>query len=57
VRDGRLQIVLRSHEYASLPDHFVMPEGWPSDPNVRAFIDAVVPRLRAKFSSPVDATT
>jgi DNA-binding transcriptional LysR family regulator len=50
VRDGRLQIVLRSDEYAPLPVHIVAPEGRLSVPKVRAFVDFAVPRLRAQFA-------
>jgi DNA-binding transcriptional LysR family regulator len=50
VRDGRLQIVLRSDEYAPLPVHVVTPEGRLSVPKVRAFVDFAVPRLRARFA-------
>ena len=50
VRAGRLQIVLRSHEHAPLPVHIVTPEGRLSVPKVRAFVDFVVPRLRAQFA-------
>ena len=50
VRDGRLQIVLRSDEYAPLPVHIVTPEGRLSVPKVRAFVDFAVPRLRARFA-------
>jgi DNA-binding transcriptional LysR family regulator len=45
VREGRLQIVLRSDEHAPLPVHVVTPEGRLSVPKVRAFVDFVVPRL------------
>jgi DNA-binding transcriptional LysR family regulator len=50
VRDGRLQIVLRSDELVPLPVHIVTPEGRLFVPKVRAFVDFVVPRLRAQFS-------
>ena len=50
VRDGRLQVVLRSDEYAPLPVHIVTPEGRLSVPKVRAFVDFTVPRLRAQFA-------
>jgi DNA-binding transcriptional LysR family regulator len=50
VRDGRLQIVLRSDEYAPLPVHIVTPEGRLSVPKVRAFVDFAVPRPRAQFA-------
>ena len=50
VRDGRLQIVLRSHEDAPLPVHLIMPEGRISVPKVRAFVDFVVPHLRTQFA-------
>jgi DNA-binding transcriptional LysR family regulator len=50
VRDGRLQVVLRSDEYAPLPVHIVTPEGRLSVPKVRAFVDFAVPRLRAQFA-------
>jgi DNA-binding transcriptional LysR family regulator len=50
VREGRLQIVLRSDEHAPLPVNVVTPEGRLSVPKVRAFVDFVVPRLRAQFA-------
>jgi DNA-binding transcriptional LysR family regulator len=50
VRDGRLQVLLRSDEYAPLPVHIVTPEGRLSVPKVRAFVDFAVPRLRAQFA-------
>jgi DNA-binding transcriptional LysR family regulator len=50
VRDGRLRIVLRSDEHAPLPVHVVTPQGRLSVPKVRAFVDFVVPRLRAQFA-------
>ena len=50
VRDGRLRIVLRSDEHAPLPVHIVTPQGRLSVPKVRAFVDFVVPRLRAQFA-------
>ena len=50
VRDGRLQILLRSDEPAPLPVHIVTPQGRLSAPKVRAFVDFVVPRLRAEFA-------
>jgi len=50
VKDGRLQIVLRSDECAAIPAHVVLPEGRLAVPKVRAFVDYVVPRLRAQFA-------
>jgi DNA-binding transcriptional LysR family regulator len=50
VREGRLRIVLRSDEHAPLPVHVVTPQGRLSVPRVRAFVDFVVPRLRAQFT-------
>jgi DNA-binding transcriptional LysR family regulator len=50
VRAGRLEIVLKSHEYGLLPVQLVMPEGRISIPKVRAFVDYVVPRLRSQFA-------
>jgi DNA-binding transcriptional LysR family regulator len=50
VRNGRLQILLRSDEPAPLPVHVVTPQGRLSVPKVRAFVDFVVPRLRAQFA-------
>jgi DNA-binding transcriptional LysR family regulator len=50
IRDGRLQVVLKSHEFAPSPVHIIMPEGRLSIPKVRAFVDLIVPRLRKKFS-------
>jgi DNA-binding transcriptional LysR family regulator len=58
VRNGRLQILLRSDEHAPLPVHIVTPQGRLSVPKVRAFADFVVPRLRAQFARlAVDAGT
>ena len=50
VREGRLRILLRSDEHAPLPAHIVTPQGRLSVPKVRAFVDFVVPRLRAQFA-------
>jgi DNA-binding transcriptional LysR family regulator len=50
VRNGRLQVLLRSDEYSPLPVHIVTPEGRLSVPKVRAFVDFAVPRLRAQFA-------
>jgi DNA-binding transcriptional LysR family regulator len=50
VRDDRLRIVLRSHEYAPVPVHLIMPEGRLSAPKIRAFVDLTVPRLRTQFA-------
>jgi DNA-binding transcriptional LysR family regulator len=50
VRQGRLQIVLKSHEHAPVPVHLIMPEGRLSVPKVRAFVDLAVPRLRTQFA-------
>src|ERR1700730_8375664 len=50
VRAGRLRILLRSDEHAPLPAHIVTPQGRLSVPKVRAFVDFVVPRLRAQFA-------
>jgi DNA-binding transcriptional LysR family regulator len=58
IRNGRLQILLRSDEHAPLPVHIVTPQGRLSVPKVRAFADFVVPRLRAQFARlAVDAGT
>ncbi len=51
LRDGRLHIVLGSHERTPLPIHILLPEGRLSVPKVRAFIDFLVPRLRTQFSN------
>jgi DNA-binding transcriptional LysR family regulator len=50
VRDGRLQIVLRSNEHAPFPVHVITPEGRRSVPKVRAFVDFALPRLRKQFA-------
>jgi DNA-binding transcriptional LysR family regulator len=50
VRDGRLQIALRSYECAPVPVHLIMPEGRISVPKVRFFLDFAVARLRAQFA-------
>jgi DNA-binding transcriptional LysR family regulator len=49
VHDGRLEIVLKSHECPPLPVHLIMPEGRIMSPKVRAFVDFVIPRLRSQF--------
>jgi DNA-binding transcriptional LysR family regulator len=56
VRDGRLQVVLKPHEYTPLPVHILLPEGRLSVPKVRAFVDFLVPRLRMKLSGLHDGT-
>jgi DNA-binding transcriptional LysR family regulator len=50
VRDGRLQILLHSDEYAAVPAHVILPEGRLAVPKVRVFVDFVVPRLRKQFA-------
>jgi DNA-binding transcriptional LysR family regulator len=50
VRDGRLQILLRSDDYAAIPAHVILPEGRLAVPKVRVFVDFVVPRLRKQFA-------
>jgi DNA-binding transcriptional LysR family regulator len=50
LREGRLQILLRSEEHAPLPVHIVTPQGRLSVPKVRTFVDFAVPRLRARFA-------
>ncbi len=50
VRDGRLAIMLKSHEHPPLPVHLIMPEGRITVPKVRAFVDYVVPRLRSRLA-------
>jgi DNA-binding transcriptional LysR family regulator len=50
VQDQRLEIVLGSDEYPPLPVQIVTPQGRLSLPKVRAFVDFVVPRLRARYA-------
>ena len=50
VQDGTLQLLLRDAEPPARPVNLVMPQGRPSVPKVRAFIDFAVPRLRAEFA-------
>jgi DNA-binding transcriptional LysR family regulator len=50
LRDNRLQIVLRSHEYPPVPVHLIIPEGRLAIPKVRAFVDFAVPRLRTQLA-------
>jgi DNA-binding transcriptional LysR family regulator len=50
VRDGRLQIVLGSEENIPVPVNVVLPDGRLALPKVRAFVDFVVSRLRARFA-------
>ena len=52
VRDGRLQVLLRSDEHPPLPVHVVTPEGRLSVPKVRAFVDFAWPGL-ARPSHPI----
>lgn len=50
LRDGQLQLVLSSEETTPVPVNLVLPDGRLSLPRVRAFVDFVVPRLRAQFA-------
>jgi DNA-binding transcriptional LysR family regulator len=50
VRAGRLQLVLSSEEPPPIPIHIIPLDGRLSVPKVRAFMDFVVPRLRAQFA-------
>ena len=50
IRQGQLEVLLKSHEYAPMPVHLIMPEGRITVPKVRAFVDFVVPRLRSKLA-------
>jgi len=44
---GQLKRVLREHESAPVPIHVVYPHARLLSTNVRAFVDWIVPRLRA----------
>jgi DNA-binding transcriptional LysR family regulator len=46
---GKLVAVLRDFEPEALPIHVIQPAGAHVPPKVRAFVDAAVPALRAKF--------
>jgi DNA-binding transcriptional LysR family regulator len=50
VREGALDIILRSDEPPPLPVHMISPHGRISVPKVRAFIDFAMPRLRSHFA-------
>jgi len=50
VAADRLRIVLHDAEPTPLPVHVITPEGRLSAPKVRAFVDFVVPRLKAEFA-------
>lgn len=50
LRDGRLQIVLGAEDPAPVPVSIVLPDGRLSLPKIRAFVNFVVPRLRAQFA-------
>lgn len=47
VRDGRLRVVLSSHEPAPVPVHLVYPEGRAASAKVRELLRFLTPRLRA----------
>lgn|SRR5574338_13000 len=51
VADGSLVITLADHEPPPLPVHLVSPYGRLAVPKVRAFVDEVLPRLRARFEA------
>jgi DNA-binding transcriptional LysR family regulator len=50
VRAGRLRIIPGFEETIPVPVSLVLPDGRLSVPKVRAFVDFVVPRLRAQFA-------
>ncbi|MBX9842625.1 MAG: LysR family transcriptional regulator [Xanthobacteraceae bacterium] len=49
--DQRLVRLLREHEAGATPVHVVYPEGRHPPPKLRAFLDAIVPRLRQRCSA------
>jgi DNA-binding transcriptional LysR family regulator len=51
VRDGRLAIVLDAFEPAALPVHLVALRERLAAPKTRAFVDFVLPRLKAAFEA------
>ncbi|WP_408586842.1 LysR family transcriptional regulator [Novosphingobium sp.] len=50
--DGRLQVVLESHEPPAFPIHVLHPEGRHAPAKVRAFIDLAVAKLRSSRLQP-----
>ncbi|MBY0381359.1 MAG: LysR family transcriptional regulator [Xanthobacteraceae bacterium] len=51
IRDGKLQILLKSAEPEPLPVHLIAPDGRLALPKVRAFIDFAASRLRARLQT------
>jgi DNA-binding transcriptional LysR family regulator len=51
VRDGRLAILLEKFEPAPMPVHLVAPRDRLAMPKTRAFVDFVLPRLKAAFAA------
>jgi hypothetical protein len=43
-------VILADAEHAPIPVHLVSPYGRLAVPKVRAFVDFVLPRLRAQFA-------
>ena len=50
VQDGSLRLLLEGTEPPARPVNLLLPQGRSSVPNVRAFLDFAVPRLRAEFA-------
>jgi DNA-binding transcriptional LysR family regulator len=50
IQRGELEIVLADNEDPATPVHIISPEGRPSVPRVRAFMDFAVPRLKKQFT-------
>lgn len=49
IKDGKLRLLLRDYEPAPLPVHLVYPSGRLVPQKLRAFLDFVLPRLKAKL--------
>ena len=49
IKDGKLKLLLRDYEPAPLPVHLVYPSGRLVPQKLRAFLDFVLPRLKAKL--------
>jgi DNA-binding transcriptional LysR family regulator len=50
IKEGLLRVILADAEHAPIPVHLVSPYGRLAVPKVRAFVDFVLPRLRAQFA-------
>jgi DNA-binding transcriptional LysR family regulator len=56
IRSGKLALVLEKFELEPLPVHIVYPERKPMPLKLRAFLNWVTPRLRARLAGPTNGS-